>query len=142
MIIRKALPALSGDQLTYDAELNLYHTSGYTSASGNSYFKLVRVSERLVVYCELGVGYARTFLNGITIFGFDGREAHVIGRRSFGGYDNWCSYNDHNVTQACIEIVKDYLLAQAKLMGARTDERQMLQCAQALIEETKRKQIA
>ncbi|MCQ7926304.1 hypothetical protein NP234_24265, partial [Salmonella enterica] len=75
----KALPALSGSSLTYNEKHNVYLTVGYTSAAGNTYYKALRVSERLGVYYDLGEGYAHTFLNGITLFCWDGRKAVIIG---------------------------------------------------------------
>ena len=71
-IATKSLPALSGEQLTYNAAKNVYLTLGYTSAAGNMYYKAIRVSNRLAVYYELGQGYAHTFLNGIKLFCWDG----------------------------------------------------------------------
>ena len=68
LIAAKALPALSGSSLTYNAEKNVYLTLGYTSAAGNTYYRAIRLSDRLAVYYHIGQGYAHTFLNGITLF--------------------------------------------------------------------------
>ena len=64
LIAAKALPALSGSSLTYNAEKNVYLTLGYTSAAGNTYYRAIRLSDRLAVYYHIGQGYAHTFLNG------------------------------------------------------------------------------
>lgn len=48
-IATKALPALSGEQVTYNAAKNVFLSQGYTSAAGNMYYKAVRLSNRLVV---------------------------------------------------------------------------------------------
>lgn len=65
LVAAKALPALSGRSLTYNPEKNVYLTLGYTSAAGNTYYKAIRLSDRLAVYYHIGEGYAHTFLNGI-----------------------------------------------------------------------------
>lgn len=50
LIAAKALPALSGSSLTYNAEKNVYLTLGYTSAAGNTYYRAIRLSDRLAIY--------------------------------------------------------------------------------------------
>lgn len=82
-IATKALPALSGEQVTYNAAKNVFLSQGYTSAAGNMYYKAIRLSNRLLVYYDLGQGYAHTFLNGIKLFCFDGQKAQPS-RRSTG----------------------------------------------------------
>ena len=78
LIAAKALPALSGSSISYNPEKNVYLTLGYTSAAGNTYYRAIRLSKRLAVYYHIGEGYARTFLNGITLFCWDGQKAiHV-----------------------------------------------------------------
>ena len=72
-IATKALPALSGEHVTYNAAKNVFLSQGYISAAGNMYYKAIRLSNRLVVYYDLGQGYAYTFLNGIKLYCFDGQ---------------------------------------------------------------------
>ena len=84
-IVAKSLPALSGESLTYNAAKNVYLTLGYTSAAGNMYYKAIRVSKKLAVFYHIGEGYARTFLNGITLFCWERDESQnhrseVLGR--------------------------------------------------------------
>ena len=52
-IATKALPALSGEQMTYNAAKNVFLSQGYTSAAGNMYYKAIRLSNRLVVAQKL-----------------------------------------------------------------------------------------
>ena len=47
LVAAKALPALSGSSLTYNPEKNVFLTCGYTSAAGNTYYKAIRISDRL-----------------------------------------------------------------------------------------------
>ena len=57
LVAAKALPALSGATVTYTAERNVYLPTGYTSQTGNTYFKAIRLSNRLAVYYNIGIGY-------------------------------------------------------------------------------------
>ena len=84
LIAAKALPALSGSSLTYNAEKNVYLTLGYTSAAGNTYYRAIRLSDRLAVYYHIGQGYAHTFLNGITLFAWNGQKANIIAQKFWG----------------------------------------------------------
>ena len=81
LIAAKALPALSGSSLIYNPEKNVYLTLGYTSAAGNTYYRAIRFSNRLAVYYHIGVGYAHTFLNGITLFAWNGQQANIIAQK-------------------------------------------------------------
>ena len=81
LVAAKALPALSGSSLTYNPEKNVYLTLGYTSAAGNTYYRAIRLSKRLAVYYHIGEGYAHTFLNGITLFCWDGQKAKIIAQK-------------------------------------------------------------
>ena len=53
-IVTRNLPALSGESLTYNPARNVYLSMGYTSVAGNTYYKAIRVSDRLAVYYDLG----------------------------------------------------------------------------------------
>lgn len=57
LIASKALPALSGANVIYNAAKNIFLAGAYTSAAGNTYYKAIRFSDRLVVYYDIGEGY-------------------------------------------------------------------------------------
>ena len=140
-IVAKSLPALSGESLTYNAAKNVYLTLGYTSAAGNMYYKAIRFSEKLAVFYHIGQGYARTFLDGITLFCWDGTKAKIIGQKFWGGYD-WRDFSEYFAKEQSILMLKDYLLSQAKLQGTHLNEQDTLAFSRTLIEETQRKQLA
>ena len=116
IVANRVLPALSGCPLTYVEEKNLFLTPGYTSSAGNTYFKTLRVTDHLVVVCEVGKGYAYTFLNAITLYCWDGNKKTLIGRRVWGGC-NWVCYSERFVREQSIIILRDYLKAEMKLAG-------------------------
>lgn len=140
-IATKSLPALSGEQLTYNAAKNVYLTLGYTSAAGNMYYKAIRVSNRLAVYYELGQGYAHTFLNGIKLFCWDGQKAKVIAQKSWGGND-YRIFNEQFAKEQSILMLKSFLAGQLKIQGAHVSDQDVLSFARNMIEETQRKLIA
>lgn len=140
-IAAKNLPALSGESLTYNAAKNVFLTMGYTSPAGNMYYKAVRLSNRLMVYYELGQGYAYTFLNGIKLFCWDGQKGHLIAQKSWGGND-WRAFSEQFAKEQSILMLKNYLAGQLKAQGAYVSDQEMQGFARSMIEETQRKQLA
>ena len=110
-IAAKALPALSGEQITYNAAKNVFLTMGYTSAAGNMYYKAIRLSNRLMVYYDLGQGYAYTFLNGIKLFAFDGQKANLIAQKYWGGCD-YRIFNEQFAKEQSILMLRSFLEGQ------------------------------
>ena len=140
-IVTKALPALSGEQVTYNAAKNVFLSQGYTSAAGNMYYKAIRLSNRLAVYYDLGQGYAYTFLNGIKLFCWDGQKGHLIAQKSWGGSD-WRVFNEQFAKEQSILMLKGFLEGQLKLQGAQVSDKELACFARNMVEETQRKQLA
>ncbi len=140
LVAAKALPALSGSSLTYNPEKNVYLTLGYTSAAGNTYFRAIRLSKRLAVFYHIGQRYSRTFLNGITLFCWDGSKAKIIAQKFWGG-SNWKDFSECFAKEQSIIMLKDFLAGQAKALGTQVNEQQMLAFSREMIEETQRKQL-
>lgn len=132
-LVAKALPALSGSSLTYNPEKNVYLTLGYTSASNNTYYKAIRVSDHLAVYYDIGEGHYYTFLNGITLFSWDGDKAVIIGKRSWGGCGNWVCFSESFAMEQTIQMLKEYLEGQAKMLGQHVNEQQLLSFSRELV---------
>lgn len=141
IVAAKALPALSGSSLTYNAEKNILMTMGYTSAAGNTYYKAIRLSDRLAVFYDLGQGYAHTFLNGITLFAWNGTKANIIAKKSWGGC-NWVCFSERYAKEQSIQMLKEYLAGQAKLMGNVINDQTLLDFSRGMIEETHQKRLA
>lgn len=140
IIAAKALPALSGSQLTYNAEKNVFLTPAYTSLADNTYYKAIRVSNRLVVAYNIGEGHTHTFLNGITLFAWDGRKARIIAQRFWGG-SNWRVFTEQGAMEESVIMLKDFLATQAKMMGKLIGNQQLLEFSRAMIDETQRKML-
>ena len=137
LIAAKALPALSGSSVTYNVEKNIYLTTGYTSAAGNTYYRAIRMSNRLVVYYHIGQGYCRTFLNGITLYAFDGTQIRTIGQKFFS-----CRFfSEYDAKQQSISMLADFMKGQAKMLGTRVNEDQLESFSRGLIQETFQRQL-
>ncbi|MBQ0084612.1 MAG: hypothetical protein KBS65_00030 [Prevotella sp.] len=141
LVAAKALPALSGSSLTYNPEKNVFLTLGYTSAAGNNYYKAIRFSDRLAVYFHIGEGYYYTFLNGISLFAWNGQKANLIAQKFWGGC-NWQIFSESFAKAECVKMLKDYLASQAKAMGTVVDEQALLEFSQQMVNATYQKQIA
>lgn len=140
LVAAKALPALSGESLTYNAAKNVFLTLGYTSLAGYMYYKAVRFSKRLVVYYELGQGYAHTFLNGIKLFCWDGRKARLVAQKNWGGSD-YRIFSELYAKEQCILMLKSFLESQLKLQGSYVSDHEVACYARSLVEETQRRQL-
>ena len=140
-IVTKALPALSGEQVTYNAAKNVFLTMGYTSAAGNTYYKAIQLSDRVVACYEIGEGYAHTFLNGIKLFCWDGQKATLIAQKFWGGYD-WRVFSESFAKEQSVLMLRDFLTGQLKLMGRQVAPQEVLNYSRGLIEETQRRRLA
>ncbi len=131
-VVDTALPALSGSAVTYNRQNNIFLTDGYTSAAGNTYYQGIRLSDRIIVKLDIGEGYAHTFLNGVQVFGYNGRDKKLIGSRSFNSY----FYSDYNAKKEAIGIVINYMKGQTKMLGATVDNGQIEKFSERLVEDT------
>lgn len=141
LVAAKALPALSGSSLTYNPEKNVYLTLGYTSAAGNTYYRAIRFSDRLAVYYQIGEGFAHTFLNGITLFAWNGQKANIIAQKSWGG-SNYRYFNERSAMEESILMLRDFLAGQAKAMGRIVSQNQLLDFSRTMIEATQHRALA
>jgi hypothetical protein len=140
-IVMRNLPALSGESITYNAAKNIFLSQGYVSAAANMYYKAIRITDRLVVFYELGQGYKYTFLNGIKLFAFDGQKATLIAQKYWGS-SNWVIFNEYFAREQSILMLKGFLEGQLKLQGATVSDQEVMAYSRTLIEETQRKRLA
>lgn len=140
-IAAKALPALSGEQVTYNAAKNVFLSQGYTSAAGNMYYQAIRLSNRLVVFYDLGQGYAYTFLNGIKLYCFDGLKANLIAQKYWGGSD-YRVFSEQFAREQSILMLRNFMMGQLKLQGSSVSDQEVISLARSLVDETQHKQLA
>lgn len=134
-LVERVLPAMSGSQVTYNSRNNIFLSSGYTSAAGNTYFQGLRLSDRIIINYDFGQGYAYLFLNGIRIYGYDGNQKQLISSRS---YYSQC-FSEQYAKAECQSMVKEYLKGQMRLMGnTYINEAQLTEFASQVVGEALR----
>lgn len=136
------LPVVGGGTLTYNAARNAFLTGLRISQAGNGYYEVVRVSDRLMVCYEIGEGYAHTFLNGITIFGWDGVKPRLLAKKNWGGVDNWICFSEQYAMMQSIQMLSDYFEGMYKAVGCSRPKQEFLAAATIMITDTQRKLIA
>lgn len=130
-LVNQALPALSGSQLTYNQQHNIYLSNGYTSQAGNTYFMGLRLSDRIVITYDFGQGYAHLFLNGIRIYGFDGNSKRLIATRDY--YSVF--FDEAFARQECREMIMEYLRGEMKLLNCEVNQAQLNEFSYRLVAE-------
>lgn len=130
-LVQKALPALSGSQISYNKQHNIYLSTGYTSQAGNTYFQGIRLSNRIVINYDFGQGYKYLFLNGIRIYGFNGHDKRLIASRDY--YSQ--SFSECFARQQCISMILEYLKGEMKLMGCEVNQYQLNDFSNRLVTE-------
>lgn len=134
-LVNNALPATSNRAVTYNKERNMYVTTGYTSQMGHTYFQGIQLNDRVAVVFDIGQGgwgFNPLFLNGVTVYCFDGQEKKIIGR--WTPYD-WEFYSDRLAKSVAIELLFDYLRSQTLMIGASVSDDELREYAKAQIEE-------
>lgn len=139
-IATKVLPLTNGNTLTYNAVKNAFLTSGYTSLANNFYYQVLRVSRNLIIAYDLGQGYAHTFLNGIMLFCWDGDKARIIAQKTWGG-GCWCCFSEQYAKEQSIGMLKEYLMGQFKIAGHTCIEKDVMDFARNVVEETHVKRL-
>ena len=132
-LVNQTLPSVSSSSVTYNAERNMFLTSGYTSGMGHTYFQGIHLSDRVAVVYSIGqggYGYNPYFLNGVTVYCFDGKEKKIIGKWAPYG---WAFYDDCLAQRIATELLYDYLKSQMKLQGAYISDRELKDFATAQI---------
>lgn len=127
-VINAVIP--SAGSVTYNEGQNVILTPGYTSLAGNTYFKGIRLSKAIMIVVDVGIGYARTFLNGITIYSAIGEKKPIAAK-----YYSIYFYNESNVKEQCIAIIREKILETAKESGYELDANDVEQYAKGLVEE-------
>lgn len=130
-VVTNALPSLSGSGITYNERQNIFLSTGYTSAAGNTYYQGIRLSDRLIINYDLGDGYAYTFLNGLKLYCFDNREKKLIGSELY----NCRIFSESYARREVIRLLSNYLRSQAQILGTSIDEHLLIDFSEHLADE-------
>lgn len=127
LLLSRFAPDL-GVTAQYRSDLNLFVGEAYTSLAGNTYFSGLRLAPGVAIKTEIGIGWARVFLNGISLYSTDGRRT-LLARRSFHSYF-------HSIAaerRECERLVADVLFAMLSEAEARLSGNEVLQLSQSIV---------
>lgn len=113
-------PGMTG-AVTYHEAHNAFTGAAYTSAAGNTYFSAARVTASVVIKADIGVGYARAFLNAVYIYAADGSR-QLLARQEF----HCCFYSEQTLAEQAIRLVQGVILDSLpahERAGAEADAR-------------------
>lgn len=131
-LVNRALPT-AGGSVTYNAAKNMFVTDGYTSGSGHTYFRGIQLSDRVVVVYDIGQGgwgYCPTFLNGVTVYCFEGNQKKIIGKWT---PDPWAFYSDSLAISKAADLLFAYLKSQTVLLGLAMNDTDLKEYARCQI---------
>jgi hypothetical protein len=133
ILVNKALPAIANKSVTYNADRNMFLTSGYTSQAGHTYFQGIQLSDRVAIVCSIGRGGWGTnplFLNEVSVYCFDGTKKVLIGSWSPIDYE---FYSEARARMHATQLLYDHLTSQARMSGISISNSELEQFAAAQI---------
>jgi len=107
---------LINSNVSYSEVANAFLSTGYTSQEGNTYFNSIRVAEGILIKEDVGVGYARTFLNGLQIYSI--KDKTLLVDRTF----NCLFYSKQTVKSKAKKMIIDVLREASISQGLYFDE--------------------
>ena len=135
--IDRNLPIIGANvQLEYNEDQNLFTTRGYTSLAGNIYFNGIRVSERISIITDVGIGYCQTFLNRLRIVSIVNPKI-ILADRRFHCY----FYQEYKVKNEAKKLLNEYLIKKAKEENYHLDLNWLDNFINKLVEDTYNDQI-
>jgi len=137
-LIDKALPLQTGQSgVTYNEKQNMLVTTAYTSYAGNTYFKGIRLSDRIFIVFDIGIGWLHTFLNGVTVWTNKDGAKEIIGSKSHYNH----KFNEQTIKEDARAIVKDKLVTEAKTENVTLEEAWLNEFVNTLVDDAYKNQI-
>ena len=115
--------------VTFSKSLNALVGTGYTSMAGNTYFNTLRLADGLLIKEDIGVGYVRTFLNGLHIYDF--RTKTLLCEKNFSCH----FYSRETAKSDAVNMLSDFLLKVASKENVIIDESEMLAKVHEMVEQ-------
>lgn len=98
------VPGMS-NAVTYLPGQNAFVGAGYLSAAGNTYFSTARLTAAIAIRTDIGIGYARTFLNALYIYSADGQR-RLLASQHF----HCCFYSEQVVMNGAVSLIQGLIL--------------------------------
>ena len=115
----------------YNRAQRLFICDEHESASGNRYYKGIHFSTRLAIVENTGLYHSFTFIDGIEVYVFNGKERVLIGKKEYEK-----SYYDAEMIKRDAEnMVMDYIKSQSKLTNTLIPEDLVEQTAKDFVDE-------
>lgn len=133
-MVNQVLPASFGGSATYNRDHSMFVSETYTSAMGHGYFQGLQLSNRIAVVYDIGRGGWGSnphFLNGVTVYNFNGNQKQVIGRWF---PSSWAFYSDGLARRVAEQLLVNFLKSQAKMLGASVSDSEINNYASAQIQ--------
>ena len=102
----------------------------YESAAGHRYYSGIRFCERLAIVEKVGNYHNWTYIDGIDIYSFDGKERKLLGSRKYDKQFYSCDF----IKKETKEMVEEALLAQSKLEKMQVDKDSVHTFADSIVE--------
>jgi hypothetical protein len=102
--LSRLLPGMTS-AVTYHEAHNMFTGTACTSAAGNTYFSSARVTTSVVIKADIGVGYARVFLNALYIYAADG-SLQLLAHQDF----HCCFYSEQTLAHQAVQLVQRVML--------------------------------
>lgn len=128
LLLSRFVPDL-GATAQFCRDLNLFVGETYTSGAGNTYFSGLRLAPGVAIKTDIGIGWARVFLNGISLYSTDGKRT-LLARRSFHCY----FHSSEGERRECVRLVADVLFAMLSDEEARLSRNEVLRLAQSVVD--------
>lgn len=118
---------------TYCSNQKMFISDMYTSAAGNSYYKGIRFSDRLIMVERIGLYHNWTYIDEVQIYGFDGTKPTLLSSHKFEKE----FYNKELIREKANLIMANYISSQNILKtGNNGNENDIIVNATNLIDET------
>jgi hypothetical protein len=136
--ISKLLPTqINKSDIKYRENLNMLTTVVHNDLAGNLYFKGIRLSDRIIVIYDIGIGYLHPFLNGLTIYAYKNKEIKKIVSKSYS-----CRIYKEAFNRALVKkLLIDELLLEIKNAGIKGSEPYIFDFAESLVKGIYKKQV-
>lgn len=97
---------------TWNEGQKMFISDEYESAAGNRYYRGIRFCEKIAIVETVGLSKYGTYINGIEVYAFNGKDRRLIGKKQFPKE----FYDTSFIKEQTYQMVTDYLMSEAKLM--------------------------
>lgn len=104
----------------WDEHQHMFMTDQYTSASGNTYYKGVRFSDRFATVLHIGLYHNWTYINEVELYVFDGTNHLLVSKTRIDKF-----YDEDLVRNTTEDMLYSYVEGQMKLNGCQIDSKSL-----------------